>query len=317
MSSKQVGASLATTLRGCVGGRGFPCTKAVATGDNLVAVWYVRPATVSGAWDAKTWDSTDQWDAIKTVKAEAGIADGWDSYWPTSDSPTFAAALPAKAYSKGFLATDALGVAVNSQMQRDAYVEALTEWGAKVADLNFEKMESGCGDKPVLNAIAETVGAAASSPTMTLEAEMTLFNTTLAATCEDYEECAQPPATPAPTVIPGTTIPMPANCVTLNSPANWQSSLLERDPPSDTVGACCYKQRYMFFVMCRRTNWRCWWAFGLIRYSRMEVYEFYDRWCCNNPNMILCPDAPTCPHTPPATLPPPGVTPVGPIPYYP
>lgn len=252
-----------------------------------------------------------------TVKSEVGIADSWDEYWPTTDSPTYAAALPAKAYAKGFLATDPLGVAVNSQLQRDEYVTALTEWGVQVADLNFEKLESGCGDGPVLNAIAETVEAAASSPTMTLEAEMTLFNTKLAATCSDFEECVQPPASTTPTVIPGTVIPMPSNCVTLNSPAIWQSGLLERAPEDDTVGACCYKQRYMFFVMCRRVNWRCWWAFGLIRYSRMEVYELYDRWCCNNPNLLACPAIPVCTHIAPTTLPPGGTTPTGPRPYYP
>ncbi len=89
--------------------------KSTAVGDNLVAVWYTRPASTTAEWPAKTWESTDQWDAIKTVKAEVGVDDSWDAFWPTSDSQTYTPPAPAKEYSKGFLATDPLGYAINTQ----------------------------------------------------------------------------------------------------------------------------------------------------------------------------------------------------------
>ncbi len=193
---------------------------------------------------------------------------------------------------------------------------ALTEWGAKTADINFEKLAFSCGGKHVLNAIAATVEASAATPSMTLDTEAALLDTNMGAACAACAALAQPATTPATTVVPGTTISIPGYCTALHTPPNWQLESPTREPANDTQGACCYKERYVFLVSCSRSDWNWYLCLGLVTYQRIECYSFYNYFCCGNNNQQDCSDHPTCTHVPPATLPPTGTTPTGPKRYY-
>lgn len=117
-----------------------------ATGQNIVAVWYVRPATGCTAWVAKAWESADQWEAIKHVKSELSIPDSEDGLWGTfTDKPATIATNPGVDYEKGFVSTDPLGTALTNDPTRDWVIEILAAAGYKVADNPLDKAPpDGC-----------------------------------------------------------------------------------------------------------------------------------------------------------------------------
>jgi len=52
----------------------------LTTGDNIVAVWYVRDVATN-TWTVKSWLTDDVTEAVKSVKIQAGIADSEDEHW--------------------------------------------------------------------------------------------------------------------------------------------------------------------------------------------------------------------------------------------
>ncbi|MFN7022389.1 MAG: hypothetical protein ACK4WH_13815 [Phycisphaerales bacterium] len=120
-------------------------------GDNLVAVWYQRDPT---GWSAKSWETTDPWEAIKSVKQEMGFPDVEDERWgiPGSDAAVTNAEQP-KDYSEGVLANDPLATLVSSSPDRDAIVDFLTTVGYKAADVPVEK-DDGCTTNARLDGMA-------------------------------------------------------------------------------------------------------------------------------------------------------------------
>lgn len=111
-----------------------------AYGSSLQAVWYIKDATAECSWYARTWETTDAWDAIKTVKTELGIPDSDDLNWAITVGPSPGSEpKPTYDYSKGFVADDGLGRAINSVPDRDQWVQWLVAIGYKAADVKFEK----------------------------------------------------------------------------------------------------------------------------------------------------------------------------------
>jgi hypothetical protein len=76
------------------------------SGDNIVAVWYLRNS--DGSWSKKSWLTNDITEAIKSVKLSTGIPDSEDENWEAGQDLRI---LPAEDpenptdYSKGLLAT--------------------------------------------------------------------------------------------------------------------------------------------------------------------------------------------------------------------
>lgn len=117
--------------------------KADAVGGNIVSVWFLRPDQGGGEWDAKAWESTDQWDAIKTVAAEMSLPTD-ESIWPTTDAKTLGAPTDTgTAYAKGFLVGDLNGALLEDEPVRDWIIEALVGSGYTVADISFDKSPPG------------------------------------------------------------------------------------------------------------------------------------------------------------------------------
>lgn len=125
--------------------------KSTSFGDNIVAVWYKRPASGS-VWETLTWESTDQWDAIKTVKTELGISDTYDADWPTTDAKTTTPPAGTVVYYKGFVASDPLVAQLDTDPNRDFWIDVLVEAGYKASDVNFDKKEgTNCGQSEWLS----------------------------------------------------------------------------------------------------------------------------------------------------------------------
>ncbi len=120
-------------------------------GNNIVAVWYQREGA---GWSAKSWETSDPWEAIKSVKGAMGISGDEDDRWgvPGSDF-TIAAAEQPKGYALGVLATDPLAAAVLASPNKDEVVDFLTSVGYKAADVSLEKSD-GCTMEAKLDGLA-------------------------------------------------------------------------------------------------------------------------------------------------------------------
>ena len=129
--------------------------KDLATGDNIVAVWYERPTSPSSDWAAVAWSSIDQWSAIKWIKSEYNISDDFDGFWPTKDAVSAALPETPEVYDKGLVTIDPLAPIV-AQPDRDAILALLTAAGYKSADIALEKVTS-CPAKYVLEGYSTTV----------------------------------------------------------------------------------------------------------------------------------------------------------------
>lgn len=132
--------------------------KAADVGDNIVAVWYENPNAPATGWPAQAWESKDQWDAIKWVKEQYEIDDGYDFVWPTSDPMTDPAAeggvseLP-KDYFGGLLVGDPL-FDFATQPDGDQIVAVLASVGYKAASIPVDK-DGPCDTKVTLPALAD------------------------------------------------------------------------------------------------------------------------------------------------------------------
>ncbi len=112
------------------------------TGNNLVAVWYIKG---SAGWTTKSWMTTDPWKAINSVKAELGIPDAEDERWGfPGDGSASGSSAPAD-YTSGVLATDPVAALILGSPDRDAIVQLLATVGYTVANVPVEKG----GDCPV------------------------------------------------------------------------------------------------------------------------------------------------------------------------
>lgn len=154
-------------------------------GDNIVAVWYQREAS---GWTAKSWETTDPWEAIKSVKQAMMIPDDEDERWgiPGSDASLPNAEQP-KDYASGVLADDPLATLVATSPDRDAIVDLLASFGYKAADLAVDKGAGSCGSSELLTAYASGMEAdlarceAIDKATSAVEA----IRASLAASCPD------------------------------------------------------------------------------------------------------------------------------------
>lgn len=107
---------------------------------NLQAVWYIKDTEYECSWYALTWDTSDPWDAIKTVKVSLGISDDDDPNWAVSvESTAWSEPKELFDYSAGFMADDGLGRAINTLPDRDEWVAWLVDIGYKAAEIKFEK----------------------------------------------------------------------------------------------------------------------------------------------------------------------------------
>lgn len=161
---------------------------AALSGDNIVAVWYQRDA---GGWTAKSWETSDPWEAIKSVKLALGVADEEDERWgvPGSDDDLAAVEEP-KDYTVGVLAEDPLAPLIVGSPDRAALVEFLTSIGYKAADVPVDK-DDGCTTNAKLD------GMAADAAAMVADGDETILSlSSQASLCDVF---AGPPRGPRPT----------------------------------------------------------------------------------------------------------------------
>lgn len=120
-------------------------------GSNLIAVWYQRTAN---GWTAKSWETADPREAIKSVKAALNIPDSDDDRWEVAGlGSTGSTAGAAKEYVKGVLIDDPLAALVASAPDRDEIVDFLASVGYKAADVPVEKGD-GCTTDAKLDGMA-------------------------------------------------------------------------------------------------------------------------------------------------------------------
>ncbi len=197
-------------------------TKVDTVGNNLVAVWYVRPSTTDEVWTAWTWESSDQWDAIKYVRDTLGISESYDSVWPTSDTQYAGPGQTPVLYDKGFVETDLVGQAIGPAPDRDIWIDVLKDIGYQVADVVFDKtpLEGHvvhCDQKGWLNTMAASVEMTLYDPSE--EAGVQLLNSFISECQPGLVSIAAVPLadTLAPTPFP---VPPPGWTPIAPSPAN-------------------------------------------------------------------------------------------------
>ncbi len=123
-------------------------------GSNLIAVWYQR--TPDG-WTAKSWETADPNEAIKSVKAALNIPDSDDDRWQVAGlGGTVSTAGPAKDYVKGVLIDDPLAALIATAPDRDEIVDFLASVGYKAADVPVEK-DDGCTTDAKLDGMASAM----------------------------------------------------------------------------------------------------------------------------------------------------------------
>jgi len=276
--------------------------KSQAVGENLVAVWYENPGAPGAEWPAKSWESQDQWQAIKWTKEQFGIGDDYDFLWPTTDPETAGGSTEVpQNYFKGLLASDPFSELVD-EPDGELIVSLLTEMGYKAASIDVDK-DGPCDTKTILPALADTTAFAvlAQPPIEQVEAR---FESLVPATCA---QVTPPPPPPPPPVVPGTTTPQPGP--PLNPGGPWQTDQRppRYDPTCSTVTTCCYAQKIIWLYTT--TNWL---GLTVIRYCESAI-----SWSCPNPSGGACPAAPSCAAPPPpySPPPPPGAVPCG-FDYY-
>jgi hypothetical protein len=115
------------------------------SGDNIVAVWYVRGS--NGMWTTKSWSTSDVWGAIKSVKSDMGISDSEDGLWSVEVPDSGTLASEQKDYMAGVLADDALVTLITDSPDRDFIVTSLVAIGYKAADLAIDKSDCSVDSK--------------------------------------------------------------------------------------------------------------------------------------------------------------------------
>ncbi|MFN7019960.1 MAG: hypothetical protein ACK4WH_01365 [Phycisphaerales bacterium] len=266
-------------------------------GTSLRSVWYKRTSpALGGGWEAKAWESENQWEAIKYVKLELGIGDEFDGIWPTTDDPEpVPEELPEipTDYVSGLKANDPLaGVLVLPG--RDLIVEVLVAVGYKGADIPFERAEYAdvCGFETVLDAFALGADDSLSvPPEQVAEVAHASAQSRLASAC-GYLFCF-------PRVTYGPWVPvMPVVWTT----AGW---IFELSTP--TIGGAYMCDYYR--LICRTqqrarvvTHWDC--TTTTTFPTRQQCWR--ENCSCTNLNGGNCPMPPTCCPAPSLTAPPPG-----------
>ncbi len=122
-------------------------------GENLSAIYFLRPAEDCDEWLAIAWNSAEPWTAVHALKARFGISDLQDQLWevPSALNGSVQAEKP---YHQGFVANDPIGTFVNSfdEGSREVVIHSLKESGYPVADLAFERADSAINRGWLLNA---------------------------------------------------------------------------------------------------------------------------------------------------------------------
>lgn len=259
--------------------------KDLVVGDNIVSIWYERPAVVGGAWAATSWVSQDQWQAITFVKNRFAIGSEHDFLWPTND-PVTAPASPETPlpYSHGLFVEDPLS-ALPNDANRDQVVTVLTELGYQSASVTLEQI-GPCEGSVVLQGLSATaiLAASTSPPASTLE---NFFLTGVPLSCAEIGVPSPPTG-----FVPGTNIPLPGAPLDPQNP--WKRDdrppVLLPDCTSQTT--CCYAAPIIFRYVRKGAN-------GL---EYVEYCEGTQTWSCPQSPGVACPLTPSC-SAPSAPLP--------------
>jgi len=124
----------------------------LVVGENLIAVWYQRE---EAGWIAKSWETTDTWEAINAVKADLNLPDDEDERWGIEGA--IVASTPAMHdYTMGVLADDPLALIVAQTTDRDELVGLLVSIGYKAAAIPVE-LDDGCTLDTILDGFAVAI----------------------------------------------------------------------------------------------------------------------------------------------------------------
>jgi len=176
--------------------------QAALGGDNLIAVWYQRDAT---EWTAQSWETTDPWEAIKSVKASLAIPDDEDDRWAVSGSPDLTTMpLIPEGYLGGLPASDPLAPFIAFSADRNELVAFLVSIGYKAADVPVEK-DDGCGADAKLNGFADMI-----EQTLAGEEETMVARATAAWTASGTTACTSVTAS----TLLAVTAPTPTSTIT-------------------------------------------------------------------------------------------------------
>lgn len=129
------------------------------TGDNIVAVWYIRGS--NGTWGKKSWLTTDPNEVVESVKLQTGIPDAEDELWEIGQEhyvPSGNAPEDAKPYGQGVLEADPLYLAIQSSEDPALYIAMLTMMGYKSADIKIDNPPASVDGRLEAMAIAVEVG---------------------------------------------------------------------------------------------------------------------------------------------------------------
>lgn len=265
-----------------------------AVGNNIVSVWYENPGNCTD-WAAKAWSSTDQAEAIKWVKAQYGIADGWDFLWPTAGQLTGAPLSETpEDYQKGLLVTDPL-FSLTETPQHDAIMTMLTTIGYRAADIPLEQADQSCQLGDLFCGYVDTLVYAIGTPAATEQQVDAHFDAIVPVACQTLATSAPPPPPPPPGWMPPGFPVNPGGPIWVSPPDDPGTY----DPTCTVPGVCCYT------FQIRRYYWDNDWL-GL----RWRIFycETPFSWTCPAPPSGPCPAVPTCLGGPPY-FPAPGVTP--------
>lgn len=175
------------------------------TGDNIVAVWYLRDAGSATGWTMKSWLTSDVAEAIKSVKVATGVSDPEDGLWEV-DAPlgvlTGIDPEQPKDYSKGVLVDDPLFPVVDLSADGEALVDILTTIGYKSANLSID-WTNGCATGVVLGGVVEAFELGMAQPMVDDAAAATATEATslLVNEAMNCKQTPSPPCTPKTTTV--------------------------------------------------------------------------------------------------------------------
>jgi hypothetical protein len=108
-------------------------------GSNLIAIWYQREGET---WTSKSWETSDPWEVIASVKAVYEIPNSEDHLWglPSGGEGVAVPETP-KEYSAGLLLSDPAAGIILSSPDRDAIVDVLTAAGYSSANISLEDID--------------------------------------------------------------------------------------------------------------------------------------------------------------------------------
>lgn len=174
----------------------------VATGDNLIGVWYHREAT---CWTTKSWTTDDPWTIINAVKEELDLPDNEDERWNVGGSGSTESEEP-QDYSSGVLAADPLAALVSGAPDRNALIELLTMAGYQAADLPIDKDDTCTTDAKLDTLATEAMGmiAAGDDAVLSLAADAVSCDVLAGIPKGPQPVRPIPPATPPAWSPPGT-----------------------------------------------------------------------------------------------------------------